>query len=356
MNFSMNCSSLLIPSIVGPTQVFDSLGHWTTAVYVILTIHLIPVWVVGTLSLVRLRTTCHPLLVAPLAWLVSIPPALMSLTTAGILIPSLGKYVEVLLEIVLSLGLVKFIDFITILCGGQESIVNFCRENKILLPIGSPPIVCLIPCRKPHVTLSRLSVVAFIPGLLFCYKVSILAIDVTLLLIGHQSSGDFFAFDNLHNILAFPVGLLAIYCYNMVMFIISECLPGNTQKFLGIILLIQFILFDCLRLFFIFLTGTGMLTCVPPYLSQDLVSHILKNIIKAFLATFIGLPFLKIASGKTELSLIGSSMGQPDVLSSFPDSTTGGDSGIFRSQSRDLFQLNRDEDSTSEPTYRKRSK
>ena len=43
----------------------------------------------------RLRTTCHPLLVAPLAWLVSIPPALMSLTTAGILIPSLGKYVEV---------------------------------------------------------------------------------------------------------------------------------------------------------------------------------------------------------------------------------------------------------------------
>ena len=48
-----------------------------------------------------------------------------------------------------------------------------------------------------------------------------------------------------------------------------------------------------------------MLTCVPPFLSQDLVSHILKNIIKAFLATFIGIPFLKIASGKTELNLVG---------------------------------------------------
>jgi len=348
----MNCTNLLIPSVVGPTQVFDSIGHWNTAVYVILALHLAPVWVVGTLTLYRLRTSCHPLLIAPLAWLVSIPPALMSLTTAGILVPSLGKYIEVLLEIVLSLGLVKFIEFITVLCGGQEAIVNFCRENKILLPIGSPPIICLMPCRRPPVTLSRLSAISFIPGLLFCFKVSILAIDVTLLLIGHQSSGNFFAYDNLHNIASFPVGLLAIYCYNMVMFIVSECLPGKSQKFLGIILLIMFILFDCLRLFFIFLEGTGMLTCVPPFLSQDLVSHILKNIIKAFLATFIGIPFLKIASGKTELNLLCSSLDNPDVLSSFPDSSSGGDSGIFRSQSRDLFQINRDEEST----YRKRSK
>ena len=160
-----------------------------------------------------------------------------------------------MLEIVLSLGLVKFIDFITALCGGQEAIVNYCIDKKILLPIGSPPIICLIPCRKPAVTLSRLAAVSFIPGLLFCFKVSILAIDITLFLIGHQSSGDFFACDNLHNIVSFPVGLCAIYCYNMIIFITTECLPGNTQRFLGIIVLIQFILFDCLRLFFIFLTG-----------------------------------------------------------------------------------------------------
>jgi len=351
MNLSTNCSLLAPPAIVGPTQVFASLGHWSTAVYVILALHLVPVWVVGTLTMLRLRSSCHPQLVAPLAWLVSIPPALMSLTTAGILVPSLGTYIEVLLEIVLSLGLVKFIDFITALCGGQEAIVNYCIDKKILLPIGSPPIICLIPCRKPAVTLSRLAAVSFIPGLLFCFKVSILAIDITLFLIGHQSSGDFFAYDNLHNIASFPVGLCAIYCYNMIIFITTECLPGNTHKFLGIIVLIQFILFDCLRLFFIFLTGTGMLTCVPPYLSQDLVTHILKNIIKAFLATFIGLPFLKIASGKTELTLLPSSGASNDDLASFPDSSSGGDSGIFRSQSRDLFQINRDEEST-----RKRSK
>ena len=44
-----------------------------------------------------------------------------------------------------------------------------------------------------------------------------------------------------------------------------------------------------------------MLTCVPPYLSQDMVVHLLKNIIKAFLATFMGIPYLTICAEKTEL-------------------------------------------------------
>ena len=36
-------------------------------------------------------------LVAPSAWLVTIPPALMSLTSMAILVPSLGNYIEVYL-------------------------------------------------------------------------------------------------------------------------------------------------------------------------------------------------------------------------------------------------------------------
>ena len=162
---------------------------------------------------------------------------------------------QVLLEIVLSLGMVKFVDFITALLGGQESIVKYCRERKILFPIGSPPLVCLLPCRKPTLTPSFLSAVAFGPSILFCFKISVLAIDVTLYLLGHTTSGDFFSYDNIHNIASFPVGILTIYCYNIILFLVSECAPGNIQKFLGIVLLILFILFDCLKLFFIFLTG-----------------------------------------------------------------------------------------------------
>ena len=49
----------------------------------------------------RLRTSCHPSLVISVAWLVCIPPSLMSLTTAGIIIPSLGSYIEVSMYLVM---------------------------------------------------------------------------------------------------------------------------------------------------------------------------------------------------------------------------------------------------------------
>ena len=76
--------------------------------------------------------------------------------------------------------------------------------------------------------------------------------------------------------------------------------------------------------------GTGMLTCVPPFLSQTLVAHTLKNyikvtiifiifildffiitnsiikflvIIQAFLATFVGIPYLTLCAGNTDLQV-----------------------------------------------------
>ena len=124
-----------------------------------------------------------------------------------------------------------------------------------MLPIGSPPFICLLPCRKPAVTSANLNMMVFAPVLLLIVKIAILVIDLVFLMISYKPSGNFIAYDNLHNIIAFPVGLLAIYCYTMFNFIMNDCLEGNNKKFLGIILLLEFILFDCLRLFFIFLTG-----------------------------------------------------------------------------------------------------
>merc|ERR1712029_358541 len=57
----------------------------------------------------------------------------------------------------------------------------------------------------------------------------------------------------------------------------------------------------CTRMFFVFLTGTGMQTCVPPFMTWDIVSHFLKNCIKGFLGTFIGVPFLAICKDKISL-------------------------------------------------------
>ena len=39
-----------------------------------------------------------------------------------------------------------------------------------------------------------------------------------------------------------------------------------------------------------------MLTCVPPYLSQSLVVHLMKNYIKAFVATGLGLAMINLVA------------------------------------------------------------
>jgi len=237
----------------------------------------------------------------PSACLICVPPALMALTSIGILLPSTGKYIEVLLEIVLSFGLVKFCEFCRITCGGDQAIVAFCR----------------------------FALVSFMPHVLLGYKIVLLVVDLTFLAVGHQPSGGFFDLDNLHNVLSFPVGLLAIYSYTMFNFLMNDCLEGNSKRFLGIVLLLEFILFDCLRLFFIFLTGTGMLTCVPPFLSQTLVAHTLKNYIKAFLATFVGIPYLTLCAGNTELQQVA--VRTPSVASlmaAAPDTGDGNNHGV----------------------------
>ena len=98
---------------------------------------------------------------------------------------------------------------------------------------------------------------------------------------------------------SFP-GLLGIYCFNIFLSVFNSLLENNKKKHLGTILLMEFILFDVLRIFFVFLSGTGMLNCLPPFFSISNVEHLLKNCMKAFLATWIGGPFLVICSEDTD--------------------------------------------------------
>ena len=163
------------------------------------------------------------------------------------------------LEIVLSLGLVKFLQFSLTLCDGKDTLVRYCADRDLLLPVGSPPFICFLPCTKPRVTKYKLSLVMFGPSILLGVKVAILAVDLIYLLIGYKPSGYFLAVDNFHNILNIPAGLGAIYCFNIYISIINECLQGNTKRLLGMILLVEYILFDVLRLFFTFLAGTNCL-------------------------------------------------------------------------------------------------
>lgn len=116
--------------------------------------------------------------------------------------------------------------------------------------------------------------------------------------------------DNIHYILSIPAGLLGIYGFNILLNMFNGLLENNIKKHLGSILLIEYILFDVLRIFFLFLSGTGMLNCLPPFFSIQDIEHLLKNVMKAFLATWIGGPFLKLCS---ENATIKETKGASDV-------------------------------------------
>lgn len=299
----MNCSDLDTANnrYVGPSEVFASIGHWSTSVYIILALHAIPVWIFSSHIRLAMRSSSTAASTPYLAWLVSGPPALMFLASVGILIPSLGIFVEVLLEIVIVVSMLKYIQFILSRVGGAQELVTKCNQENVRLPLGAPPFVCMVPCAGPKMTVRSLNFVLLTPVLLLLIKLIILSVEVVFLLIGYNPDRQFFSVDNIHNLSAVPVGLLGIYGYNMFLIIITKFLPEKSDSVMGLVVLVLFVLFDCTRMFFVFLTGTGMQTCVPPFMTVDIVSHFLKNCIKGFLGTFIGVPFLAICKDKITL-------------------------------------------------------
>jgi len=280
---------------------YESIGHWTTAVYVVLVLHLLPVWVVSSLTLSRLESTCLRELRPSLAWLVCIPPALMSIITAGILLPSLGPIVELLVDVVVSVGMIQFIRFTTLLARGTDNMVQECEYKKLKLTMGAPPFVCLLPIR-PTVTNRGLNLVSGVVYFLVLVRIVVFGVEICqFTTLENPYHRGFLSLENLHNVISMPVGLGGVYCYTIYLILVQELLHDEVQRNMGPVLLLLFVLNDALRLFFIFLTGTGFLSCVPPSLPLSAVEHFLKNCIKAFLVTGVGLPYLKMAGEKARI-------------------------------------------------------
>ena len=91
--------------------------------------------------------------------------------------------------------------------------------------------------------------------MLFSLKVIILSVDLIYLLVSYTPSGSYLALDNTHAVLNIPAGLVGIYCYNIYLGPTSQFLGGSGRKHLGTILLMEYVLFDVLRLFYVFLAG-----------------------------------------------------------------------------------------------------
>ena len=91
--------------------------------------------------------------------------------------------------------------------------------------------------------------------MLFSLKIIILSVDLIYLIVGYTPSGSYLHLDNIHAVLNIPAGLLGIYCYNIFLGPSSQYLGARSRKHLGTILLMEYVLFDVLRLFYVFLAG-----------------------------------------------------------------------------------------------------
>ena len=74
---------------------FLTIGHWMTAVYLLVLLHLVPVVVMTVVTVVKVPKSCPANLSSPLYYLVCIPAALVMLAGLAIVFPSAGKYIEV---------------------------------------------------------------------------------------------------------------------------------------------------------------------------------------------------------------------------------------------------------------------
>ena len=111
------------------------------------------------------------------------------------------------------------------------------------------------------------------PIVLFCFKIIILSVDLIYLIVGYSPSGLYLDLDNIHAVLNIPAGLVGIYCYNIYLAPTSQFLGESSRKHLGTILLMEYVLFDVLRLFYVFLAGS-------PYGNQDPSNvHIIKGLV-----------------------------------------------------------------------------
>jgi len=218
----------------------------------------------------------------------------MTLATAGIVVPSTGPFVEILLEVVLAVAMVCFVKFVVAIFGKEDILVDVCNTKKVVLPLGAPPFCFLQACPKPPISYSNLHLITFFPKLLVVVKVGVFIIEVVLSILQVERTNGLIGLDTIHLLLQLPIGLVCMYFYTMFLLIANQIINENSKRFLGFVILLLVVFFDCLRIFFIFLTGTGMLTCVPPHLTLHIVVDFLKNIIKGFLSTFCGLPFIQL--------------------------------------------------------------
>ena len=249
---------------IGPARLTEIFGTTMLVVYSLLPILL------SLLALYGLHYRPRPdhpfrlhillLQLAPVGHLVITFPVLLS--------PATIPLVSLLQDLLVMVAMVVFINFTLNIIGSLENVETSC-------PIGTPPLCCLLCCRKPKinsrtaglillpfkltpVALGRFHNVLFLS--LFCSIISVINFLINLYLTysgvqGKITLGDFFGLENLHNILLIPFFLSTMYCWKIFVSVTTTAMPNKNQMLRGSLLFFMFIISKTVPAILAILTG-----------------------------------------------------------------------------------------------------
>ena len=149
-------------------------------------------------------------------------------------------------------GILLYQKLVIFISDGVNGVVSTCQKKKITLPTWAPPC-CLFPFLPTvEVTARNLSFITTVPMFLLSIKIFNMIIQI----IGGVSTDlSFESFEGIITTISLLLTIFTIYNFTMFNIIIENVLEGDKRRFLGVLLLVEYILFDSQRGFFKLLSG-----------------------------------------------------------------------------------------------------
>lgn len=240
---------------IGPVVLYETFGVTMVLVYSLLPLL---VTLLFLYALFFRPSSLHPNRV--LILILQLTPACHLLITFPVLLsPSTIPLVSLLQDLNVMLSMVAFVNFTVDIIGSLENVKSSC-------PIGTPPLCCLLCCRKPKInaTIARLIILPF--------KLTPVALVINFLVNiyltysgvnGKITLGGFFNLENLHNLLLIPFFVSTMYCWKIFVSITSSAMPNKNQRLRGSLLFSMFIFCKTVPMILAILSEKNIIPCLP---------------------------------------------------------------------------------------------
>jgi len=261
---SDSCNNTVISdqqfTVLGPSKLYSTLGPTVIILYAAIGLLVIFLWLY---ALYYIHVTTNKSI--PQVSYLQLSPALhVTLTIPVLLSPPVAPLVSLLQDIVAVSSMLVFTSLTTTLLGGVENIARLATTTHPTdCPIGTPPLCCLIPCRKPKITARIVHLILLPVKILSVVIIVNFLINIFLIYSGFYPDRQLLSLRNIHNFLIIPFFISCMYSYKVFISVSSNMLTGINHRLRGILMFIMFVF--CKTSFGIinFLSDQNILPCLP---------------------------------------------------------------------------------------------